>query len=71
MAARPKTDEGTPFTIEKLQRIAGEADFTTGDLTAELGQSVEYEIVVTNTSDSTIELLRTGRRKLLGHLPRR
>ena len=55
MAAKPKTDEGTPpFTIEKLQRIAGEADFTTGDLTAEEGQTVEYEIVVTNTSDSTI-----------------
>jgi hypothetical protein len=47
--------DGPQFTIEKLQRIAGtEGDFTTGMLTAEVGQSVEYEIVVTNTSDSSL-----------------
>ncbi|HTY95535.1 MAG TPA: hypothetical protein VMB91_00730 [Solirubrobacteraceae bacterium] len=54
MAAKPKTDDGTTFTIEKLQRIDGEGAFTSADLTAEVGDFVEYEIVVTNTSDSTI-----------------
>ena len=54
--ARPSLNEGSEFTIEKLQRIAGSGeDFTTGELTAEVGQSVEYEIIVTNTSDSSLE----------------
>ena len=55
-AAKPSLREGSEFTIEKLQRIAGEdQSFTTAELTAEVGQTVEYEIVVTNTSDSTLE----------------
>jgi uncharacterized repeat protein (TIGR01451 family) len=39
------------FSIEKLQRIAGEATYTTAELTGKTGQSVEYEIVVTNTGN--------------------
>ena len=55
LAARPASVDGSQFTIEKLQRIAGsDESFTTGELTAEVGQYVEYEIVVTNTSDSTL-----------------
>lgn len=61
LAARPSPVDGPPvadgpqFTIEKLQRIAGtEGDFTTDELTAEVGQSVEYEIVVTDTGDSSL-----------------
>jgi alpha-tubulin suppressor-like RCC1 family protein len=37
------------FKIEKLQRVEGEVSYTTGALTAELGQGIQYEIVVTNT----------------------
>ncbi len=55
LAARPKSVEGSPFTIEKLQRIANtDSSFTTEELTAAVGQTVEYEIVVTNTSDETL-----------------
>jgi uncharacterized repeat protein (TIGR01451 family) len=56
LAARPSIAEGQQFTIEKLQLIAGSEDagFTTEPLTAEVGQTVEYEIVVTNTGDSTL-----------------
>ncbi len=54
-AARPHAVEGQEFAIEKFQRIAGEdQSFTTDNLTAEVGQTVEYEIVVTNTSASTL-----------------
>ncbi len=55
LAARPHIVEGQRFAIEKYQRIAGEdQSFTTATLTAEVGQTVEYEIVVTNISDSTL-----------------
>jgi hypothetical protein len=38
------------FTIEKLQEIAGSgAGFTTTKLTGAVGQTVDYEIIVTNT----------------------
>ena len=54
-AARPHAVEGQEFMIEKFQRIAGEdQSFTTDPLIGEVGQTVEYEIVVTNTSDSTL-----------------
>ena len=37
------------FTVEKLQRIAGTGgEFTTLELNAEVGQTVQYEIVVTD-----------------------
>jgi hypothetical protein len=40
------------FSIEKLQRIAGSSgSFTTSPLTGEVGQMVEYEIVVKNTGN--------------------
>jgi hypothetical protein len=39
------------FSIEKLQRIAGEATYTTAELTAKLGKTVEYKIVVKNTGN--------------------
>ncbi len=56
MAARPKTDEGIAVHDRKAPADRRRRPvFTTGDLTAELGQSVEYEIVVTNTSDSTLD----------------
>jgi hypothetical protein len=38
------------FTIEKLQRLAGESAFTPFELTAKVGQVVQYEIIVKNTS---------------------
>jgi hypothetical protein len=39
------------FSIEKLQEIAGsKAGFTTAPLVGAVGQTVDYEIVVTNTS---------------------
>ncbi len=40
------------FSIEKLQEIKGSgAGFTTGPLTGKLGQTVDYEIVVSNTGN--------------------
>jgi hypothetical protein len=40
------------FSIEKLQRIGGESgSFTTSPLTGEVGQTVEYEIIVQNTGN--------------------
>ncbi len=55
LAARPKSEDGSPFTIEKLQRIANtDSPFTTGELTAAVGQTVDYEIVVRNNSDETL-----------------
>ena len=39
------------FTIEKLQRIAGEGSYGAGELSGKLGQTVEYEIVVKNTGN--------------------
>ena len=43
------------FTIEKLQRIEGEGPFTKNELTGEIGQVVEYQIVVTNTGNTPLE----------------
>jgi hypothetical protein len=40
------------FSIEKLQEIAGSGEgFTTSELTAHVGQTVDYEIVVKNTGN--------------------
>jgi hypothetical protein len=39
------------FSIEKLQRIAGTSTYTTDELTGKTGQTVEYEIVVSNTGN--------------------
>ena len=43
------------FTIEKLQRI-GSGAFTTSPLSGSVGQKVEYEIVVKNTGNMSLEL---------------
>jgi hypothetical protein len=43
------------YTIQKLQEIKGsEAGFTTAPLTAKSGQTVSYEIVVTNTGNMPV-----------------
>jgi len=45
------------FTIEKLQEIAGsKAGFTRSPLTGALGETVDYEIVVTNTGNVPLAL---------------
>jgi Regulator of chromosome condensation (RCC1) repeat len=43
------------FTIEMLQRIEGESSYTTSELRAKAGQTVQYEIVVENTGSSTLK----------------
>jgi uncharacterized repeat protein (TIGR01451 family) len=43
------------FTIEKLQKLEGQGAFTKNELTGELGQVVDYEIVVTNTGNTPLE----------------
>ena len=50
--------QGAPsMTIEKLQRIAGKVvTFTTAQLTASLGETVEYEITVKNTGNLPLAL---------------
>jgi hypothetical protein len=46
----PQPTPEPAFTIEKLQRIAGSgAGYTTETLTATVGETVEYEIIVKNT----------------------
>lgn len=47
----PQPTEEPSFTIVKSQEIAGtSAGFTTSPLTGKIGETVDYEIVVTNTS---------------------
>jgi len=47
----PQPTAEPAFTIEKLQEIKGSgAGFTTSPLTGEIGQTVDYEIVVKNTA---------------------
>ncbi len=43
------------FSIEKLQKIEGEASFTKSKLTGEIGQTVDYEIVVKNTGNTSLK----------------
>jgi hypothetical protein len=47
---------GAPFTIEKLQRIGGSGAYTKAELTAEVGQTISYEIVVKNIRNETLTL---------------
>ncbi len=42
------------FKIEKLQRLSSNDPFTTFELTGTVGQVVQYEIVVTNTSEISL-----------------
>jgi len=45
------------FTIEKLQEIHGSgAGYTKAPLTGKIGQTVDYEIIVTNTGNVTLSL---------------
>ena len=47
--SEPEPEPKPAFTIEKLQRIGGE--FTKSELTGKVGQTVHYEIIVTNTGE--------------------
>ena len=44
------------FSIEKEQRIAGEATYTPEELHAKVGQIVEYHVIVKNTGDKTLSV---------------
>ena len=46
-----KVPASPTYTIEKQQRIAGEPFFTVSELTAEIGETVEYQIIVNNTGN--------------------
>ena len=52
------------FTIEKLQKIAGEASYTNTERTGKLGQTVEYKIVVKNTGNVRAQIRRPERHRL-------
>ena len=43
------TFEGASFAIEKLQKISTEGSFTKSELIGKVGETVDYEITVTNT----------------------
>ena len=43
------------FTVKKEQRIKGEVGYTTAKLKAEVGQTVEYKITVSNTGGTTLK----------------
>ena len=50
-----KVDCKPNFTIEKLQEISGSGTgFTTAPLTGKIGQTVDYEIVVTNNGNTAL-----------------
>ncbi len=44
------------FTIEKRQKLEGQKEYTKSPLTGKLGETVEYQITVTNTGNVTIPL---------------
>jgi hypothetical protein len=53
----PPTLPAPAFTIEKLQQIAGAGgSYTSSQLTGQVGQTVDYEIVVTNTGNVPLSL---------------
>ena len=47
--------EEPSFTIEKQQRVKGEAAYTTAELPGKIGQVVEYKIIVKNTGNMKIK----------------
>lgn len=51
----PKALVPTEFTIEKLQEIMG-SGFTKATLTGQIGETVNYEIIVTNTGKAPLTL---------------
>jgi uncharacterized repeat protein (TIGR01451 family) len=44
------------LSVEKLQRIGGAGSYTKSELTAKVGDTIDYEIVVTNTGKPTLSL---------------
>ncbi len=50
-----KVNAEPSYTIEKLQRIAGEPTYGAAEVSGKLGQTVEYEIVVKNTGNVTLK----------------
>ncbi|HTQ67561.1 MAG TPA: hypothetical protein VMI13_02610 [Solirubrobacteraceae bacterium] len=50
-----KVSAKAAFTIEKQQRLKGETNYTTSELTGEVGQVVEYKIIVKNTGNQSIQ----------------
>ena len=50
-AIKVEVEPKASFSIEQLQRLAGEASFTPVEVSAKLGQVVQYEIIVKNTSN--------------------
>ncbi len=48
--------EEPAFTIEKLQRIEGEGEFTEAPLEGAAGEQVEYEVIVGDTGNTPLEL---------------
>jgi uncharacterized repeat protein (TIGR01451 family) len=57
------------FTIEKQQRLKGEAGYTTSELNGEVGQTVEYEIIVKNTGTTSIKFSKLTDAKCEGISP--
>ena len=47
--------EEASYTIEKLQRVQGEPNFTKSEVTGKTGQLLEYEIVVKNTGNVALK----------------
>ena len=56
----PKVEVEVPgepnFTIEKEQKLGGEANYTKSKLTAKVGDTVSYKIVVKNTGNTELTL---------------
>ena len=52
---QPTLPVAPEFTIEKLQRLEGQGSFTKSELTGQIGQTVEYEIVVRNTGNTPLQ----------------
>src|SRR5439155_17928750 len=57
------------FSIEKLQRIENESNYTTNELGAVVGQTVEYKIVVKNTGNTSIKFSELSDAKCEGISP--
>ena len=56
------------FTVEKKQKLAGE--FTTAELAGKVGETVHYEIIVTNTGNVSAEGEQRDRHQLHRHVRR-
>ena len=67
-----EAQEEPEFTIEKAQRVEGtETAFTGDELTAKLGDTIEYQIKVSNTGNRSLRVLRTVGPQLRRSLARR